>query len=86
MRSLEITNTPVDLAAQDAPFQTGNSVVAINTSSEQRIVETSDASGTGYATIATLAAAGSSGCIQTIVLNKQYVRTDSGDTLHLLGN
>jgi hypothetical protein len=85
MRSLELSTTPVDLAVQDAPFQTGNSVVVINTSSQQRIVETSDASGANYATLATLAAAGSPGCIQTIVLNKQYVRTGAG-TLHLLGN
>ena len=86
MRVLQITNTAVDLAAQDAPFQTGNTVVAVNTSSEERIIETSDVSGSNYTTIATLAAAGSPGCIQTVTLNKQYIRTDAGDTLHLLGN
>lgn len=86
MRVLEISNTAIDLVTQDAPFQVGNDVVVVNTSSESRIVETSDSSGSGYTTVATLGAAGATGSMQKVNLNKRYVRTSSGDFLFALGN
>ena len=88
MRVLEINNTAIDLAAQDAPFQTGNTVVAMNGSAEQRVVQGSvDAAFTAPVTLATLAAAGVAGAVQAIVLAYQYIRTSAADDpVSLLGN
>jgi hypothetical protein len=88
MRVLEINNTAIDLAAQDAPFQTGNTVVAMNGSAEQRVVQGSDDEAfTSPVTLATLAAAGTAGAVQAIVLAYQYIRTSAAsDPVSLLGN
>jgi len=89
MRSLEVGNTAVDLAAQDAPFLSNYTVVAVNTSAEQRVLQGSvDAAFTSPVTLATLPAAGAASSVQTIVLAYQYVRcsTAGGDVIFLLGN
>lgn len=88
MRSLEINNDAVDLNAQVSPFQPNNTVVAVNGSAEQRVVQGSDDEAfTSPETIATLAAAGTAGAIQTITPTKQYIRTSAAsDPVTLLGN
>jgi len=88
MRVLEINNTAIDLADQDAPFQTGNTVVALNGSAEQRVVQGSDDEAfTSPVTLATLAAAGTAGAVQAIELAYQYIRTSAAsDPVSLLGN
>lgn len=89
MKSLEIGNTAVDLQAQENPFNPGATVVAVNSSAESRVLQGSvDEAFTSPVTIATLAAAGVTGCIQTITPTLQYIRvsTGGGDVVTLLGN
>lgn len=88
MRSLEINNTAIDLLVQDAPFQPNYSVVAINGAAETRVVQGAiDEAFTAPVTIATLAAAGLAGAIQTINLAYQYIRTSAAsDPVTLIGN
>jgi len=89
MRVLEINNTAIDLNAQDAPFQTSNTVVALNGSAEQRVIQDADdaAFTENVETLATLAASGAAGAIQAVTLRKRYIRTSaSNDPVSLLGN
>lgn len=88
MRVLEVNNTAIDTAAQDAPFLSNNTVVAINTSAETRTLQGSvDAAFTSPQTLATLAAAGLAGSCASVTLAYQYIRTSAaGDPIWLLGN
>ena len=88
MRALEVNNTAIDLAAQDAPFLSNYTVVAINSSAEQRVLQGSiDEAFTSPVTLATLTAAGTAGAIQQVVLAYQYVRTSAAsDPVTLIGN
>lgn len=88
MRCLEINNTAIDLQAQDVPFNPGSTMVAVNGSAEQRVVQESDDEAfTSPVTVATLAAAGTAGAIQMITPTLQYIRTSAAsDPVTLLGN
>lgn len=88
MKCLEINNTAVNLATQDVPFLSNYSVVAINGSSEERVIQGSvDEAFTSPVTLATLAAAGTAGAIQNVTLTYQYVRTSAAsDPVTLIGN
>lgn len=88
MRVLEINNTAIDLNAQVAPFMPNNTVVALNTSAETRVVQGSvDEAFTSPVTLATLAAAGLAGACQAVTLDYQYIRTSAAnDPVSLLGN
>lgn len=88
MRVLEINNTAINLAEQEAPFLSNYDVVIMNTSAEQRVVQGSvDAAFTAPVTLATLAAAGAAGSVQLVNLAYQYVRTSqAGDPVWALGN
>jgi hypothetical protein len=88
MKVLEINNTAIDLQAQDIVFNPGATVVAINGSAEQRVVQGSvDAAFTSPVTVATLAAAGTAGAIQAITPTLQYIRTSAAsDPVTLLAN
>lgn len=88
MKVLEVNNTAIDLNAQVAPFLPNYTVVAINTSSEQRVIQGSvDSAFTSPVTIATLAAAGDAGSCQEITPTLQYIRTSvASDPVWLLGN
>ena len=88
MRVLEVNNTVIDTALQDAPFLPNYKVVAINTSAESRTIQGSvDAAFTTPVTIATLTAAGLAGSCALIELAYQYIRTSAaGDPVWLLGN
>lgn len=88
MRVLEVNNTAIDLNAQTAPFLSNNTVVAINTSAETRVIQGSvDAAFTSPVTLATLTAAGLASSVQAVTLAYQYVRTSAaGDPVWLLGN
>ena len=88
MRVLEVNNTAIDTSLQDAPFLSNNTVVAINTSAETRTLQGSvDAAFTSPVTLATLAAAGLAGSVQSVTLAYQYIRTSAAsDPIWLLGN
>lgn len=88
MRCLEINNTAIDLNAQVAPFLPNNTVVAINGSAEQRVVQGSvDEAFTSPVTLATLAVAGTAGAIQNVTLAYQYIRTSAAsDPVTLIGH
>ncbi len=82
MRVLAITNTAVDMVAQVAPFQPNYTVVVQNTSAGQLLLQSSDASGSGFTTIATVPA----NSLQEVTIDKQYVKVSTVATLYLLGN
>jgi ABC-type amino acid transport substrate-binding protein len=88
MRVLEVNNTAIDLNAQTAPFLPNYTVVAINTAAEQRVLQGSvDAAFTSPVTLATLAAAGTAGSVQSVTPTYQYIRTSAAsDPVWLLGN
>jgi hypothetical protein len=82
MRVLALTNTAVDLNAQVAPFQPNNTVVICNQTAGQLVLQDSDASGSGFGTLATLAA----GEFQEVTFDKQYAKVSTVATLYALGN
>ena len=88
MKVLEVNNTAIDLNAQTAPFLPNYTVVAINTSAEQRVLQGSvDEAFTSPVTLATLTAAGTAGSCQEVTPTYQYIRTSAaGDPVWLLGN
>lgn len=88
MRCLEINNAATDLNDEVVPFVPNNTVVAINGSAEQRVVQGSvDEAFTSPVTLATLAAAGTAGAIQMVTLSYQYIRTSAAsDPVTLIGN
>lgn len=88
MRVLEVNNTAIDLNDQVVPFVPNNTLVAINTSAETRVLQGSvDAAFTSPVTIATLAAAGLANSCQLITPTLQYIRTSAAsDPVWLLGN
>ena len=88
MRVLEVNNTAIDLAAQNVPFLPNNTLVAINLAAEQRVIQGSvDAAFTSPVTLATLAAAGTAGCVAAVTPTYQYIRTSAAaDPIWLLGN
>jgi hypothetical protein len=88
MRVLEVNNTAIDLNAQVSPFQPNNSLVAINTSAESRVIQGSvDAAFTSPVTLATLTAAGLASSVQTVTPTYQYIRTSAAaDPIWLIGN
>ncbi len=88
MQLLEVNNTAIDLNDQNHPFVPNNTVVAINTSAETRVIQGSvDSAFTSPVTLATLAAAGLTGSAQQITPTYQYIRTSAAsDPVWLLGN
>jgi hypothetical protein len=88
MRVLEVNNTAIDLNEEAAPFLPNNTVVALNGSAETRVLQGSDnAAFTVPVTLATLAAAGLAGAVQSVTLAYQFVRTSAAaDPVSLLGN
>ncbi len=83
MRYLKLTNTAVDLQAQNVPFNPGSTFVALNLTAGSLTVQESDtenfASPSTVATIATNEAA-------EITPTKQYLRVSTSATILLLGN
>lgn len=88
MRVLEVNNTAIDLNAQTAPFLPNYTVVAVNTSAEQRVIQGAvDEAFTSPVTLATLAAAGTAGSVQEVTPTYQYIRTSAAaDPVWLIGN
>lgn len=82
MRVLAITNTAVDLAAQNVPFLSDYTVVICNQTAGSLVLQESDVEGSGYTTLATIAA----GEFQEVTFDKQYVKVSTAATLYALGN
>jgi hypothetical protein len=82
MRVLKLSDTAVDLAAQNAPFNQGATVVLINLTAGSLTVQDSDASGSGYGTLATVA----SNEIKEVTFDKQYVKVSTAADVYAVGN
>lgn len=82
MNLLNVSTVEIDLADADvikAPFQPNNTVLAY--SAAGATLQSSATSGSGFTTLATLAA----GVFQKIVLDEQYLKVAAG-TAQLIGN
>lgn len=82
MRVLNVDDTAVDLNAQNVPFLPNNTVVALNLTAGQLVLQESDSEGSGYTTLATL----ESNEPQEVTLSKQYIKVSTAATISLLGN
>lgn len=82
MRSLNVADTAIDMVAQVAPFQPNYTVVVLNPTGSQLVLQSSDAAGSGFGTLATVPA----GQAQNVTIDKQYVKVSTAATLVLLGN
>jgi hypothetical protein len=81
MRCLVVTETPAALPGT-APFVPNHTVVALNATATEEILQSADLVGGTYATIATVPA----GRAVEVVLNKPFVQLASAGFLVLLGN
>lgn len=83
MRTLTIGNTAVDLNAEKVPFLPGYTVVVLNATGSQLVLQEDDVVGfSGAATLATVPA----GQAQNVTLDKQFIRVSTSAPLVLLGN
>ena len=80
MKSLTVSNTAVDLAAQKHPFVANNTVQVFNFSGGNLTLQES-ADNSSYATLATCGAG-----VTEVKLNKQYIKVSTAANLFLLGN
>jgi hypothetical protein len=81
MRVLNLSNTATDLAAQNAPFNQGATVVMVNLTGGSLTVQDS-ADDSTYGTLATVA----SNEIKEVTFSKQYVKVSTAATVTCLGN
>lgn len=81
MRTLNITEVAQELSGL-VPFIENYTVVALNATATDEILQTSDTLGGTYATIATVVA----GKSVEVVLNKPFIKLASAGSLVLLGN
>jgi hypothetical protein len=89
MRTLPISNTAVNLAAQKVPFLSGYTFVAVNFTGGALIVQEADtASGTWSAVESSNSVAGTvrAGGADEITVRKQFVRVSTTANITLLGN
>lgn len=83
MRFKKLTNTAVDLQAENIPFQPGATFVALNlTAGSLTVQEADDAAFTSPATVATIATNEAA----EITPTKQFLRVSTAATILLLGN
>jgi hypothetical protein len=82
MKVLAIADTAIDLNAQEAPFQPNYTVAIANLTAGSLTVQESDASGSGFGTLATIGA----GVIAEVKFSKQYVKVSTAATVYALGN
>lgn len=80
MRTVTITNTAQELT--EVPFLPGYTVVLVNASASDEIVQTSDALAGVYATLATVAA----GTSQEVTLDNPFIKLASAGNVVMLGN
>ena len=81
MRALVVTATPAALP-NVAPFLPGYTVVVVNATGTEENLQSADAIGGNYTTIATVPA----GQAVEVTLDKPFVQLDSAGSLILLGN
>lgn len=81
MRALNVTNTAVDLAAQNVPFLSNYTLAAINGTAGSLTLQESDEDDGGWTTLATIAA----GACAEVTPLKQYIRVSTSATIALLG-
>lgn len=82
MRTLNVTDTAIDLLDQTAPFLPGYTFSFINASGANEIVQESDSSGSGYTTAAEVDAGESA----TVVITKRYIKLASAGLVTAVGN
>jgi hypothetical protein len=82
MKVLAITDTEVDLLAQDIVFHPGATVLAVNISAASETIQDSDTSGSGFGTLQ----ASTTLTIVSLTLDKQYIKLSSAGTVYLVAN
>ena len=82
MRVLPISTTEIDLAAQKHQFVSNGTLVVANLTAGSLTIQESDVSGSGFTTLATIAA----GVMQEVKLNKQYIKLSSAGTVYAIAN
>lgn len=82
MRSLVVTDTAVDLTNGAVPFLPNYTVVALNATAAEEILQSCDTIAGTYATIATVPV----GQAVNVVINKPFLKLASAGSLVLLGN
>lgn len=83
MRAYTLTNTALDLQAQNVPFNPGATMVALNLSAGSlTIQEADDSAFTTPVTVATIA----TNIATEITPTKQYLRVSTSANITLLGN
>jgi hypothetical protein len=82
MRTLNVTDTAIDLAAETAPFLPGYTFSFVNASAATEIVQESDAVGSGYTTAVELEAGESA----DVVITKRYIKLASAGLVQAIGN
>lgn len=81
MRTLVVTEVAQELPGL-TPFMPNYTVVAVNATAASVTLQSSDVVGSGYATLATIAAGKSA----EVTLNKAFVKLSAAGSLILLGN
>ena len=83
MRYKKLTNTAVDLQAENAPFNPGATFVALNLTAGSLTVQEADDE--AFTSPATVAAIGTNEAAE-ITPTKQYLRVSTSATILLIGN
>lgn len=82
MQTLNVTDTEIDLTTQVVPFLQGYDVIAVNASAASITLQSSDTTGSGFTTLATIAAGESA----KVNLDQQFIKLSAAGNLILLGN
>lgn len=82
MKVLKLGNSAVDLAAENIPFNAGNTLILVNLTGGQLVLQSSDVTGSGYGTLATIPAYE----LQAVTLDKQFIKVSTAAELFLIGN
>jgi hypothetical protein len=83
MRAYTLTNTALDLQAQNAPFNPGATIVALNLTGGNLTIQESDTQAFSTpVTVATIA----TNIATEITPTKQYLRVSTSANITLLGN
>jgi hypothetical protein len=83
MRAYTLTNTALDLQAQNVPFNPGATIVALNLTGGNLTIQESDTQAFSVAvTVATIA----TNIATEITPTKQYLRVSTSANITLLGN
>lgn len=83
MRSLNVSNTAIDLANQDVPFKTNYTVVIVNATSGALTLQGSDTA--DFASSVDLAVVPGGNAVQ-LELSKDFIRASGAGPLIMLGN